>query len=438
MPFCTSFGLKVDGVLYDSKKGLERPDLKQALADGAAFKVQKGLADMRMESMAADLKKLFDGLKEFKPTVLMYGTLSRAKSLIYSIEYKVPALAVELQVMVPVSDKAPAGLPNLPCGANGVWFKLLMAGASKALPQLHAAAQEGLGLDVSDKITMPYMTKFFYDIPSLPSPMFYGISGNVIPIHPEWPTCNFHVCGFFVVDKQTQEQLVKENASGAEFGAESNDELTRFLATGTPPVYMGWGSMLCKSPEWMVKIALESLKHVGARGVLLGGWSGIGLEAVPAELQDYCKENVLFVKSAAHEWLFPQCSCIVHHGGSGTTAASVRSGKPTIITPIMGDQFDFADGINEVGCGVGLPKFGNITSQQLGDAIKRCLDDQGVIQAAAEVGAKVRAENGCENFCKVFDEWYTSQYQSGEWLRKHNQLLQSCKQEAASGSCTVQ
>merc|ERR1719453_1994270 len=110
--------------------------------------------------------------------------------------------------------------------------------------------------------------------------------------------------------------------------------------------------MICKSEQWMAKIAVEALKHAGARGVLLGGWAEMSLSSVPPELQDYCKENVLFVPSAPHEWLFPQCAVVVHHGGSGTTAASVRSGRPTLITPIFLDQLDHARLANASGIGV--------------------------------------------------------------------------------------
>ena len=42
--------------------------------------------------------------------------------------------------------------------------------------------------------------------------------------------------------------------------------------------------------------------------------------------------NVLFMKTAPHEMLFPRCSVLVHHGGSGTTMAALRSGIPSVVT----------------------------------------------------------------------------------------------------------
>lgn len=38
------------------------------------------------------------------------------------------------------------------------------------------------------------------------------------------------------------------------------------------------------------------------------------------------------------DWLFGQIDAAVHHGGAGTTGASLRAGLPTIIKPWFGDQ----------------------------------------------------------------------------------------------------
>ena len=47
------------------------------------------------------------------------------------------------------------------------------------------------------------------------------------------------------------------------------------------------------------------------------GWAGLG---EGFELPD----SVMLLDDVPHDWLLPQCSAVVHHGGAGTTAA----GKP--------------------------------------------------------------------------------------------------------------
>jgi len=139
---------------------------------------------------------------------------------------------------------------------------------------------------------------------------------------------------------------------------------------------------------------------------------------------------MFFVPSAPHEWLFPQCAVLVHHGGSGTTAASVRSGRPTIITPLMADQFDFAAGINRVGCGVGLAKFKTLTAKKLGDAVKKCLTDQAIKETAQRAGDQLQAEDGTGALVEGFEKWLATEFVSGSWLKKHNDIIELCKQEA--------
>eukprot|EP00931_Biecheleriopsis_adriatica_P005236 TRINITY_DN106769_c0_g1_i1.p1 TRINITY_DN106769_c0_g1~~TRINITY_DN106769_c0_g1_i1.p1 ORF type:complete len:507 (+),score=64.34 TRINITY_DN106769_c0_g1_i1:80-1600(+) len=426
---CESFGLDFEGPLYSMSKAMERPDIKEAFAKGKAMKIQSALTSVRMENLGDNLKMLWPALSAFEPTVLFTGQLSRAKALAWSVTYSIPMFNVELQVMLPVSDKGMAGLPTLPFRLNRWWMSLLAAGAKSAMAKVKKTFKVSLNVDLNGKLELPYLLAFISDdlIPSVPAPCCYGVSKLVVPPHPEWPKTNFHQCGFFIVDQQTQEQMMKDSANGSHFGAESSDELTKFLAAGKPPAYLGWGSLVCNSPQWMVELAVESLKHAGARGVLLGGWAGLALDAVPARLQDFCRENIIFVKSAPHEWLFPQCACLVHHGGCGTTAASVRSGRPTIITPIMGDQFEFAASMNEIGCGIGMAQLSGITSTKLGDAIKSCMEKESIISKAKDIGSKLCAEDGCANFLRIFDDWLSSDFLTQRWLKKHNDMLNKCR-----------
>ncbi|KAJ3081153.1 hypothetical protein HK102_002547 [Quaeritorhiza haematococci] len=39
-----------------------------------------------------------------------------------------------------------------------------------------------------------------------------------------------------------------------------------------------------------------------------------------------------------HTWLFPKCTCVVHHGGAGTTQTACLSGVPSVVIPHMADQ----------------------------------------------------------------------------------------------------
>ena len=68
---------------------------------------------------------------------------------------------------------------------------------------------------------------------------------------------------------------------------------------------------------------VRSLDRTTQEGELLYAWS---------------VENVFEINSCPHDWLFPQCSAVVHHGGAGTLASGIRAGCPTIVCATQGDQ----------------------------------------------------------------------------------------------------
>ena len=55
-----------------------------------------------------------------------------------------------------------------------------------------------------------------------------------------------------------------------------------------------------------------------------------------------------------HDWLFPRIDAALHHGGAGTTGASLRAGIPTLIKPWFGDQFFWASRVQNLGVCVTL------------------------------------------------------------------------------------
>mmetsp|Transcript_23360 Transcript_23360/g.55287 ORF Transcript_23360/g.55287 Transcript_23360/m.55287 type:complete len:512 (-) Transcript_23360:423-1958(-) len=442
--FCGSFGIPASGVFYDASKEFEAPAMKKAFSDGDSLAMAKVLKEVQWSNMAEDLKRLFDGLDAFAPTLILPTFLARFKCLLYSFTKTVPTFIVDLQMFLPVSDAAPVGLPSLPFGMNILWWKLILSTGDAKYLRMKDVAREVLGIEADGKFEPPIHEAMTADVPAFPAPVCYAISTLVIPEHPEWPKENLYVCGFFTMDAEDQRLKMDRGGGGADaaaVGGDDDDEaaavfgtgadataLSEFLSEGPPPVYLGWGSMICKSPGFMVTLAVEALKHAGARGIVLGGWAGLSRDHAPPHLREFCDSNVLFVERAPHEWLFPRCSCIVHHGGSGTTAASVRSGKPTIITPVCADQYDFAAGVRAVGCGIDLGRLGKVTGTALGDAIVRCRDDEALREKAASVGADLRAEDGCGVFLGVLDRWIAEELVPGVWRRKHEALLRRCEE----------
>merc|ERR1712038_510136 len=197
----------------------------------------------------------------------------------------------------------------------------------------------------------------------------------------------------------------KEKGGVASFGGKDiHSKVEAFLMEDleSKPVYCGWGSMICKSPQHMIKFVVKSLQICGERGIVLGGVAGLSLELLKMSTTDndliaFAEKNILFLQKASHENLFPHMKCIVHHGGAGTTNAALRSGVPSIITPVFLDQFDHSHVLNELGIGIGLSsKLQQITPEELGKAIRDVVDNPEISIRAKEVQTKILQEDGAK------------------------------------------
>ena len=69
----------------------------------------------------------------------------------------------------------------------------------------------------------------------------------------------------------------------------------------------------------------------GKKIIIQSGWAGLTIERPRAEM--------MCVGRVSHDQLFRHGSCIIHHGGAGTTASVLHAGIPQIIIPHIGDQW---------------------------------------------------------------------------------------------------
>lgn len=89
--------------------------------------------------------------------------------------------------------------------------------------------------------------------------------------------------------------------------------------------------------------------------------------------------------------LLPTCSLIVHHGGSGTTAAPLHYGVPQLVLPSFADNPLSAQRVVERGVGLSLDP-ATLDEPTVRDAIRRLLDEPGFAAAAREVSAEMATQ----------------------------------------------
>jgi len=130
----------------------------------------------------------------------------------------------------------------------------------------------------------------------------------------------------------------------------------------------------------LVRAAIGACKRLGKRGVVLGGWACLSLDMLDeekdADLITYANAgNIYFTRKANHIHLLPECACAVVHGGIGTTACVLRSGKPGIITPCWWDQNFCGDRLEKLGVGRRGPHFSQLNADNLSRLLEDVLND---------------------------------------------------------------
>ncbi|HKW46737.1 MAG TPA: glycosyltransferase [Gemmatimonadaceae bacterium] len=158
-------------------------------------------------------------------------------------------------------------------------------------------------------------------------------------------------------------KIVNTGAWFARDDASLPEELEEFLASGDPPVYLGFGSM--RASQETGPMLVDAARRIGRRSILSQGWAGIGASV----LGDDC----LVIGDVSHATLFPRVAAVVHHGGAGTTHATARAGRPHVIVPHNYDQFYWAYRVEKLGIGVSTVQRDRLTVDALVSSLERSL-----------------------------------------------------------------
>lgn len=213
-------------------------------------------------------------------------------------------------------------------------------------------------------------------------PVLYSHSRHVVPIPSDFPP-SAHVTGYWFLN--------------ADLTWRPDSALTRFLAAGPPPVYVGFGSMIAGGgARARTEMIVAALAVAGRRGILARGWGGLAVTDLP--------EHVHVVDDVPHDWLFPQVAAVVHHGGSGTTAAGLRAGRPTLVCPVLGDQPFWGKAVHRLGAGPAPIPLTALTVPNLTQALTALTSMPEFLARAGAVGEALRAEDEPGNAIRVLEQ----------------------------------
>lgn len=150
--------------------------------------------------------------------------------------------------------------------------------------------------------------------------------------------------------------------------ADADDEVAAWIAAGTPPICFGFGSMpVAESPADTVAMISAACARLGERALVCAGWSDF------TDVPHF--DHVKVVGAVNYAEVFPACRAVVHHGGSGTTAAVLRAGVPALVLWTVGDQPCWGSHIRKLKVGAAR-RFSATTQETLVADLRRILSPE--------------------------------------------------------------
>jgi sterol 3beta-glucosyltransferase len=207
-------------------------------------------------------------------------------------------------------------------------------------------------------------------------PFLYNYSPSVVPPpldYPDW----IRITGYWFLNE------------GSDWSppAELSDFIARARADGKKIVYIGFGSIVVSDPAALTRTVVESVLKADVRCILSKGWSDRLGDPSSTKAEIPLPPEIHQIQSAPHDWLFSQIDAATHHGGAGTTGASLRAGVPTIIKPFFGDQFFFGGRVEDLGVGLCMKKLNvSVFSRALWEATH----SERMIVRARNLGIQIR------------------------------------------------
>ena len=173
------------------------------------------------------------------------------------------------------------------------------------------------------------------------------------------------------------------------------ESLKEFLDAGDAPIVFTLGSAAVMDARNFFEESAKAARILKRRAVLLYG--------VFNEAPKIADENIAAFDYAPYSLLFPRSSCVVHQGGVGTTAQTLRAGVPHLIMPYSHDQPDNAARCVRLGVARTISR-DKYKAESAAKELREILSRENYKNNAAEARRIVRAERGTETACDATED----------------------------------
>jgi hypothetical protein len=223
-----------------------------------------------------------------------------------------------------------------------------------------------------------------------------GFSEQVVPRPADWNEKQI-ITGYWRDSgiRQFAAEIPDQQISPSRASRDHGDAVRLQSFIGQSPqntIAIGLGSPGTKDFVHILKIIREALAQSNARAVL----------TIPSQYHGQIQsKDILPIEYAPHEWLYQRVRVAVHHGGAGTTAASLHAGIPTITLPLGIDQFFWSERVYKMGVGPRPIPQRSLNTDQLAKAIQQALWDESMREKAKRLSEALCLEDGVRAAVKV-------------------------------------
>jgi len=175
---------------------------------------------------------------------------------------------------------------------------------------------------------------------------------------------------------------------------ELDPEIERFLDSGTPPIVFTPGSAMLHGERFFEE-SVAICRALDRRGMLLTRYG----EQIPKHLP----EGVNYFPFAPLSQVLPRAAAFVNHGGIGSVAQGLASGRPQLVTFMAHDQPDNAQRVIRLGAGAAVD-YRHYNRQTGAVLLERLLSQERFAAAAGECGTRLLKQNAIGDACDVIEK----------------------------------
>jgi UDP:flavonoid glycosyltransferase YjiC (YdhE family) len=172
-------------------------------------------------------------------------------------------------------------------------------------------------------------------------------------------------------------------------------ELREFCAGAEVPI-LTFGSVTFDDVHLVMS---RFVRHwpAGKKIIVQSGWVGLAIGVARPEIK--------VIGPVSHDQLFRHASCVIHHGGAGTSASVLYAGKPQIIIPHIADQWFWGAEFKRLRVGQMLNK--KTWPEKLPAKVAKIEAKKKMRRRCVDLAARLRAEDGPGTAVKLLEDYVT-------------------------------